>query len=97
MSDRFSDRHLAKVIQERDRANVILAHLVESLNAPEDTAWEHLPGVVRDLVARVAELEAADGEHTQVVEYLHYAHGIDVDREDDDFREWQQQYGEAGN
>lgn len=46
------------------------------------------------LRARVAELEAADREHTQLIEFLHYAHGIEIDREHDDFREWQEQYGQ---
>ncbi|MGW6121482.1 hypothetical protein ACWFRF_20740 [Nocardia sp. NPDC055165] len=50
-----------------------------------------------DLRAHVAELEAADREHSQLIEYLHHAHGIDIDREDDDFREWQQQYGEVSD
>lgn len=44
---------------------------------------------------RVAELEGVDREHAQLIAYLHYAHGIEIDREDDDFLEWQQQYGEV--
>ncbi|PKV80881.1 hypothetical protein [Nocardia fluminea] len=45
--------------------------------------------------ARIAELEAADREHSQTIEYLHHTHGIDIDREHADFREWQRQYGEV--
>jgi len=43
--------------------------------------------------ARITELEAADREHSQFDVYLKFAHGIDVDREDAEFREWQEQYG----
>ncbi len=43
--------------------------------------------------ARITALEAETREHAQVIEYLHHAHGIEIDREDDDFREWQEQYG----
>ena len=49
------------------------------------------------LADRVDELESADREHSQFIDYLNHAHGIDIDREDDDFREWQQQYAEVGD
>ncbi|NEW49363.1 hypothetical protein GV792_04805 [Nocardia cyriacigeorgica] len=43
--------------------------------------------------ARITALEGEAREHAQVIEYLHHAHGIEIDREHDDFREWQEQYG----
>ncbi|WP_446224956.1 hypothetical protein ACTWPB_07515 [Nocardia sp. IBHARD005] len=46
-----------------------------------------------DARARITELEAAGREHLQVVEYLHYAHGIEIDRDDDDFVEWKESFG----
>lgn len=53
-----AERTEDRLARERDRANVILAHIVEGLDAAEDTAWEHLPDSVRELRARVTELEA---------------------------------------
>ncbi len=53
-----AERAEDRLARERDRANVILAHIVESLDAAEDTAWEHLPDAVRELRTRVTELEA---------------------------------------
>lgn len=46
-----------------------------------------------ELAERIAELESGASEHAQVIEYLHHAHGIEIDHEHEEFQEWKEQYG----
>ena len=81
---RFSDRHLAQVTRDRDRANVVLAHIVESLDADEDLAWEHLPDMVRDLrtqqdrVTDLFETWAAEENEHRLANEFGIAEGLKV-------------------
>jgi len=80
-----AERTEDRLARDRDRANVILAHIVESLEAAEDTAWEHLPDAVRELRTRVTDLEAWQARAVQQAR-----------RAIDDLDRWNRMWAAAG-